>query len=177
MTNVNSPRFWTTNAKTSDCLHLSFFIILIEHFIPGTVYKQNAGMFEKLPKKTLILLIIICMRYLGYILGLITRPDQTSPTLVLGHEGRLGAWPANKDSQTCGCGVRDGWACGVQMRMARHGMRDGRACGLHTKAPGMWVWHKGWAGVWPGLQTNTAGHQGLAWLMRARWQQCCGGRW
>ena len=37
----------------------------------------------------------------------------------------LGAWPANKDSQTGGCGVRDGRACGVQTRMARHGMRDG----------------------------------------------------
>ena len=46
-----------------------------------TVYKQNAGMLEKLQKKTLIFLIIICMRYLGYILGLITGPDQTSPTL------------------------------------------------------------------------------------------------
>ena len=32
MTNVNSPRFWTKNAKTSDCLNLSFFIILIDHF-------------------------------------------------------------------------------------------------------------------------------------------------
>ena len=29
-------------------------------------------------------------------------------------------------SQTDGCGVRDGWACGMQTRMARHGMRDGR---------------------------------------------------
>ena len=32
MTNVNSPRFWTKNAKTLDCLNLSFFIILIDHF-------------------------------------------------------------------------------------------------------------------------------------------------
>ena len=39
-------------------------------------------MFEKLPKKTLIFLIIICMRYLSHILGLITGPDQTSPTLT-----------------------------------------------------------------------------------------------
>ena len=38
-------------------------------------------MLEKLLKKTLIFLIIIYMRYLGYILGLITGPDQTSPTL------------------------------------------------------------------------------------------------
>ena len=51
-------------------------------FIPGTVYKQNAGMLGKLQKKTLIFLIIICMRYLGYILGLITGLDQSSPTLV-----------------------------------------------------------------------------------------------
>ena len=91
---------------------------------------------------------------------------------VLGREGRPGAWPASKDSQTCGCGVRDGRACGVQTRMARHGMRNGRACGLQTKAPGVWVWHKGWAGVWPGLQTKTTGHQSLAWRMSvSRWSR------
>ena len=53
-------------------------------------------------------------------------------------------------------------------------MRDGWACGLQTKVPGMWVWHKGWAGVSPGLQTKTT-EQGLAWQMRAQWQQCCSG--
>ena len=39
------------------------------------------GCLRSCQKKTLIFLIIICMRYLGYILGLITGPDQTSPTL------------------------------------------------------------------------------------------------
>ena len=39
------------------------------------------GCLRSCQKKTLLFLIIICMRYLGYILGLITGPDQTSSTL------------------------------------------------------------------------------------------------
>ena len=27
---------------------------------------------------------------------------------------QVGAWPANEDGQVCGCGVMDGWACGMQ---------------------------------------------------------------
>ena len=94
MTNVNSPRFWHfwSKPQTANICHfLSNWLIT---FIPGTVYKQNSGMLEKLRKKTLIFLIIICMRYLGYILGLITGPDQTSPTLMSHGTKLMGeVWP------------------------------------------------------------------------------------
>ena len=82
MTNVNSLRFWHFWSKTSDCYHLSFFIELIDHFYSRhSIQTKCWDAWEAAKKKTLIFLIIICMRYLGYILGLITGPDQTSPTL------------------------------------------------------------------------------------------------
>ena len=63
---------------------------------------------------------MLMLLQLDYIKSLRVLTDVLQQTTFVS----LGAWPANKDSQTGGCGIRDGWACGMQTRMARHGMRD-----------------------------------------------------
>ena len=69
------------------------------------------------------------------------------------HEGWACMWPANKDGQVCGSGVRDERACGLQMRVVGHGMRDGPVCGLQTRAAGHGM-RVGWV---RGLQMRVAG--------------------
>ena len=63
----------------------------------------------------------------------------------------MGVWPANEDGWESGCGMRDGWACGLHACkdgwVLGHGVRDGLV--------GCVGWQARW-GLWGG---RGAGHQ------------------